>query len=47
MIKITADENILYIKVMGKIEQGDFDKIVEHEVDYVISEYGKIRGHPD
>lgn len=44
MIKVHVDDNILYVRVMGKIEQGDFEHTVEPEADHMISEYGKIRG---
>lgn len=44
MIKLTAEENTLYVKVTGKIEKGDFENIVRPETDFMIAEYGKIKG---
>lgn len=44
MIKLTAEKNVLYVKVIGKIEKGDFENIVRPEADFIIAEYGKIRG---
>jgi len=44
MIKFHIDETVLYIKVLGKIEKGDFDDNLKKSVDHLISEYGKIRG---
>lgn len=44
MIKLFVDNNILYAKVLGNIEQGDFDNNVRKAADEVINEYGKIRG---
>ena len=44
MIKFYADENVFYIKVLGKIEKGDFENNITRPADHVIAEYGKIRG---
>ena len=44
MIKFYADANVFYIKVLGKIEKGDFENNITKPADHVISEYGKIRG---
>ena len=44
MIKFYMDENVFYIKVLGKIEVGDFEKNIKIPADHIISEYGRIRG---
>jgi len=45
MIELSIDDdNILIVKVKGKIEEGDIEENVEREADYVIAEYGKVRG---
>jgi len=44
MIKVHVNNNILYAKVIGQIEKGDFEKSVEPVADHLIAEFGKIRG---
>jgi len=44
MIKVDYDETVLYIKVLGKIEKGDFENHVKKPADHILNEYGKIRG---
>ena len=44
MIKVHYDETVLYIKVLGKVEKGDFEDNIKMPADHIISEYGKIRG---
>lgn len=44
MIEFRIDENVFYIKVLGKIEKGDFEDNIRTPADHIISEYGKIRG---
>lgn len=44
MIKIFVDGNVLYVKVLGEIQQGDFEEHARKAADQIIDEYGKIRG---
>lgn len=44
MIKLYIDKNVLYVKVLGKIEKSDFEDKMRKAADQVITEYGKIRG---
>lgn len=44
MIKFYYDDTIFYVKVLGKIEQGDFEENIRVPADHTIAEYGKIRG---
>ena len=44
MIKFNIDDNVFYIKVLGKIEKGDFENNLKTPADHIIAEYGKIRG---
>ena len=44
MLKLKIDTNVFYIKVLGKVEKGDFDDTLKTAADHIIAEYGKIRG---
>ena len=44
MIEFKEDDNVFYIKVLGKIEQGDFEQNIREAAEDAITEYGKIRG---
>ena len=44
MIEFHIDENVFYIKVLGKIEAGDFEDNIKVPADHIISESGRIRG---
>ena len=44
MIEFRSDDNVFYIKVLGKIEEGDFENNIREAAEDAIVEYGKIRG---
>ena len=44
MIEFYVDENVFYIKVLGKIEAGDFEDNIKVPADHIIADSGRIRG---